>query len=379
MNSRHPELRAPVAILGAGPIGLACAVLLAQRGIDTEVVDARSLEQACRDRRLLALSDGTLQILYGLLGKAFSPFAPIHEVHVSSAGEFGTTRLSRADVGGTELGATAWYADLVQALARAAAAQPSVRMRRPCRVIGLEQRADSVLVQLDSGGPIVAPVAINAEGAAPPTGRPGPIAILADLDVSGLAPGVAVERFTRSGPLALLPVPQSHSRSMIWCLDHDSAQQMLALSDSDFRAQIQTMLGSRIGRVSRVGPRTPFSLVQQRRGRVREHRAVYIGNAAQSLHPMAGQGFNLSMRDCACLADCLAACPDDADTALNRYGAARYADRFAISGFTGWLPRTFAARSAPLAAARSASLLAIDLAAPLRRALASLLMYGLRS
>ena len=118
--------------------------------------------------------------------------------------------------------------------------------------------------------------------------------------------------------------------------------------------------------------------MQQRRTRVREYRLVYIGNAAQSLHPVAGQGFNLGMRDCVCLADCLAAAWGDPIAALSRYEAARKADRFTILGVTGALPALFASRLAPIAVARSIALLAFDLAGPLRRSLSSLLMFGVR-
>jgi 2-octaprenyl-6-methoxyphenol hydroxylase len=165
---------------------------------------------------------------------------------------------------------------------------------------------------------------------------------------------------------------------MIWCLRRDVAQQRLGMNDSQFVSTVQTMLGPRIGFVTRAGPRSQFPLVQQRRPRLREHRLAYIGNAAQSLHPVAGQGFNLGMRDCACLSDCLARSSGDPIAALARYEAMRRIDRVAISSFTAWLPRLFSARSAPIAVARSTALFALDLATPLRRELASLLMFGLR-
>jgi 2-octaprenyl-6-methoxyphenol hydroxylase len=370
--------------MGGGPIGLMCGLMLAERGVRSELVDARGLEQARQDRRLLALSRGTVQLLSGLLGNRFAPMAAIFDVHVSSAGQFGSTRLSSRDFDGAALGATVWYSDLLQALSRAAEDEPCIRVRRPCRVTDLEQRHESVVVRLDHEAPIEAAMAINAEGTAP-SGRPAStIAILANLDIAGLAPGMALERFTREGPLALLPVPPTDTgdfrgpTSMIWCLQRDVAQQRLGMSDSEFVSTVQAVLGPRIGLVTRVGPRSQFPLVQQRRPRLREHRLAYIGNAAQSLHPVAGQGFNLGMRDCACLSDCLARSSGDVISALARYEALRRIDRLAISSFTAWLPRLFSARSAPLAVARSTALFALDLAAPLRRELASVLMFGLR-
>jgi 2-octaprenyl-6-methoxyphenol hydroxylase len=378
--------------MGAGPIGLACALMLAKLGIGSDLVDARSLEQARQDRRLLALSRGTVQLLRGLLGEPLVPMATISEVHVSSAGQFGATRLSSRDFDGAALGATIWYADLLQALARAVEGEPGVRVRRPCRVMDLEQRHQSVVVRLDHDGPIEACLAINAEGTASGGRSASTVAILANLDVRGLPPGTAVERFTRDGPLALLPVPpqsaaqsQAESKadcggplSMVWCLQRDVAQQRLAMDDSQFVAAVQATLGPRIGLVTGAGPRSQFPLMQQRRPRLREHRLAYIGNAAQSLHPVAGQGFNLGMRDCACLSQALARSPGDLLPALAHYEAARRLDRIAISGFTSWLPKLFSIQSAPIALVRSSALVAFDLAAPLRRELSRVLMFGLR-
>ena len=371
---------ATVAILGAGPIGLACALLLSARGITSQVLDARTLEQARRDRRLLALSRGTLQWLAGLLGPRLPAMADITEVHVSSSGQFGSTRLVSGDFGGAQLGATVWYADLVEALARAAEADSNIAVRRPLRVGGVEQNADSVVVQLDGAGAIEASIAISAEGAPAAEQAPTHDALLADVEVRGLAAGVALERFTRFGPLALLPMPAAAPvhRSMVWCVEHAVAQRHLATSEAEFTRTIQAMLGPRIGTIVSPGPRSAFALAQQRRPQVRERRLVYVGNAAQSLHPIAGQGFNLGMRDCVCLADCLAADWGDPDAALSRYEAKRRMDRFAIAGFTGALPRIFASTLPPVSIGRSLGLAAFDLAAPLRRGLASLLMFGVR-
>jgi 2-octaprenyl-6-methoxyphenol hydroxylase len=381
MQAAHSGSAGSVAILGGGPIGLTCALLLSARGMSSQLIDARSLEQARQDRRLLALSRGTLQLLTGLLGPDFAPMGRIVEVHVSSSGQFGAARLTSRDFGGAALGATVWYSDLVDALANAANGDPKIAVHRPRRVIGLEQEVDTVLVRLDDSRRLEVSIAINAEGS-PAIGQPpASHALLADLDVDGLAPGTAVERFTRAGPLALLPLPAPAGtrKSMIWCLDHDMARQQLALDDSEFARKIQAILGPRIGRVSSPGPRSGFALSQQQRPRLREHRLVYIGNAAQSLHPVAGQGLNLGMRDCVCLADCLAQARGDPIAVLSKYEAARRVDRFAISRLTGALPGLFATRLTPVAMARSIALVTLDLAPALRRGLSSVLMFGVRS
>ncbi len=374
-----------IAILGGGPIGLACALLLARRGCASIVIDARSLDDALREARLLALSRGTWQLLDPLLGTAAPRTAPIRTVHVSSAGEFGVTRIADADFDGTPLGATVLYGDLLAALAAAAAAQPAIEVLRPRRATEVVQRPASVLIRLDDGSTLEAPFALNAEGfqsGAASAGAAREWALLADVTVRGPAPGAAFERFTREGPLALLPAPASlggaPALSLVWCMDDAAAMRRSELSDAAFSDELQAALGTRIGRVERVGPRRRYPLHQMLRSRVREHRLVALGNAAQTLHPVAGQGFNLGVRDCATLVDCLAAHGADADAALRDYAARRRVDRQTIAALTRWLPAIFRVRLAPLALARSLGLTVLDQSPLLRRQLAQLLMFGVR-
>lgn len=374
-----------IAILGGGPIGLACALALARRGRPSIVIDARALDEALRQTRLLALSRGTWQLLDPLLGAAVPRSAPIRAVHVSSAGEFGVTRIADADFDGAPLGATVVYGDLLSALAAAVAAQPAIEVVRPRRAIEILQRPDAVRVALDDGSMVEAPLAIHAEGfpgGAAPAGTTRDWALLADLTLRGPAPGAAFERFTREGPLALLPTPSTlagaPAMSLVWCMDEAAAARRSELPEAALRDELQAALGSRIGRVERIGPRRCQPLHQHLRERVREHRLVALGNAAQTLHPVAGQGFNLGMRDCATLADCLAAHDADAGAALRDYEARRRADRQAIAALTRWLPAVFRTRFAPLAVARCLGLAALDQSPPLRRQLAQILMFGVR-
>ncbi len=374
-----------IAILGGGPTGLACALLLARRGRASIVIEARRLDEALRETRLLALSRGTWQLLEPLLGAAPPRTAPIRTVHVSSAGEFGVTRIADADFGGAPLGATVLYGDLLAALATAVDAQPAIEVLRPRRATEVLQRPDAVRVALDDGITLEAPLAINAEGlpsAAASADTPRDWALLADVMLRGAAPGAAFERFTREGPLALLPTPSSlggaPALSLVWCMDEAAAVRRSELPDAALRDELQAAIGSRIGRVERIGPRRRHPLHQRLRERVREHRLVSLGNAAQTLHPVAGQGFNLGMRDCATLAECVAAHDADIDAALREYEARRRVDRQAIAALTRWLPAVFRSRFAPLALARSIGLTALDQSPPLRRQLAQVLMFGVR-
>ncbi len=380
-------------IIGGGPIGLLCALLLARRQIACVVLDARPLEQARRDGRLLALSRGTWELLAPVLGTDLPPRAAIREVHVSSAGDFGATRIAASDFDGADLGATVLYGDLLAALAASVAAQPAVEVLRPVKASEARQRPDSVEVLLDDGSALTADLAVHAEGLAVPeaesAGAPSDDwALLADVRLrpsrDDLPAGTAFERFTRSGPLALLPTPRSlgggagRVLSLVWCMGEAEAQRRSELADDALLGELQAEIGARIGEVTAIGPRRAVALPQRRRQQVHHHRVVALGNAAQTLHPVAGQGFNLGVRDCVTLADELARATTIPD-AVERYARRREMDRTAITMLTGALPAVFATRFAPLAVARGLGLALLDTAAPLRRQLAQLLIFGVRS
>ena len=380
---------APMVILGGGPIGLVCALLLAHRGIASHMVDARPVAALQRDRRLLALSRGTLDILEPLLGRQFAPLGEIHRIHVSSRGNLGSAQLGSADFGGVAVGATVWYADLVDALARAAQAQPLITVQRPRRALAVRQKVHGVEIALDNGTVLTGPLAIDAEGTPPLARDAAQYALLAEVALR-CPPGDAIERFTPEGPLALLPLPADASAgagrmSMVWCLPAATARARLALPGEELCGQIGRALGPRLGRPTALGPRATFPLLTHRLAQVCEHRVVHLGNAAQSLHPVAGQGFNLGIRDCVCLADCLAQAPVDASAApaggdalaaLHRYASRRRLDRTLFPALTNALPHVFSSTLAPVVLARSAALLGIDLLPALRKPFTRLLMYG---
>jgi 2-octaprenyl-6-methoxyphenol hydroxylase len=376
---------APIAILGGGPTGLACALMLARTGRASVVLDAHASGAAHGDRRLLALGRGSWQILRPLLG-ALPERAPITDVYVTSAGEFGATHIGATDFNGEELGATVFYGQLVEALEQAAAQSQAITQRRPQRVLDVNQAPDHVRVLCTDAEPFVASMAINAEGwsAASGThtqadGAAAPVALIGDVTLSGIVAGAAFERFTRDGPLALLPRPGSESlRSLVWCMPPDVAERRLAQHPDVLRADLQQAIGTRIGKVAAIGALHAHRLHEKVRAEVQSHRCVAIGNAAQTLHPVAGQGFNLALRDCASLIDCMLTHADDVPAALADYARRRRTDRAAIAALTHWLPRVFATRFAPVAVARTLGLTALDLVPPLRNELAQLLMFGVR-
>ena len=383
----------PIAVVGGGPIGLVTALLLARRNIATIVFDARPLDTAKRERRLLALSRGTLDILSPLLTLPTDAMAPINSVIVSSRGEFGRAVLDEADLGKRPLGATIRYGDLIAALDAACATERCVEQRRPCAVASLTQAPDAVSVVLAEGDTVRVPLAVNAEGAtaarqAEPGARQaepgGRVALIADVEVDGAPPGAAYERFTREGPLALLPLPDAAVKKMalVWCMTVEGAERREALPDAKFVAELATELGERGLRIRSVARRMRYPLIEAARNELREHRIVHIGNAAQTLHPVAGQGFNLGVRDCVTLADALAdtlAVGQDPVCALSAYERARSPDRLAIGALTRSIPDFFATRFAPIAVSRSLGLTLLSIVPNLRADLARLLMFGVRS
>lgn len=377
----------PVAILGGGPAGLACALLLARGGRSSVVVDAQEIGRAAADRRLLALSRGSWQLLAPLLPR-LPERAPITDVHVSSIGEFGGTHIGAGDHGGDALGATVFYGDLVTALEAASAGVATITSQRPRKVTGLQQSPDRVRVVCEDGSTFDACLAINAEGWAgfgaqeAPASRDHdvPVALVGDVGVTGCAPGAAFERFTREGPLALLPRPGQGGtlRSLVWCMAEDAAERRLRLAPAQLLADLQQAAGRRTATIVSVGTLRAHRLNERVRADVQAHRCIAVGNAAQTLHPVAGQGFNLALRDCVTLIDCLLVHRDDVPAALADYTRRRRVDRNTIAQLTHWLPRVFATRFAPVALARSLGLTALDLVPPLRNELAFLLMFGVR-
>ena len=381
----------PVAILGGGPVGLTLALLLAKRSVPSVVFDARSIEQASADRRLLALSLGSLQTLGSLVELPSDAQAPIQAVIVSSVGQFGRAVIGERDVGSEILGGTIRYGDLIQVLSAAAEVSEFISVRRSLKVLSVRQSPSNVQIELRGEPPFTAPLALSAEGlGTEPVGPPSQSALVADLEVTGIERGIACERFTRDGPLALLPLPVrlnagansgTQKMALVWCMSNSQADRRSALPDSALIDELSAQLGERKLRVISVHARNRFLLYERAREELVEHRIAYLGNAAQTLHPVAGQGLNLGLRDGAVLADLIgadSAAGNDPLQALHSYAQSRRADRAAIVTLTRTAPALFATRFAPVALARSIGLTALAVVPNLRREFARLLMFGVR-
>jgi 2-octaprenyl-6-methoxyphenol hydroxylase len=386
------DLQADVAICGAGPVGLALAALMAHRGVAGErivLIDAKALGQAISDPRSIALSWGSRMLLVDVGAWAnVQPHAtPIHEIHVSRRGHLGRSMLDRAEHKLDALGYVARYGDVVDALSRACA-RAGVRVLRPARVAALHEERDGVVLDLDDGRTLRAKVAVQAEGGvfgeqAERTRRRdyAQTAVIARVSTSAPIAHRAFERFTDEGPLALLPQdgPDGHQYALVWCVRPERAQQLLDLGEDDFLRQLGDAFGERLGTFTRAAERAAFPLGLNADPRF-SARTVAIGNAAQTLHPVAGQGLNLGLRDAAVLARLLARGIDGehgiAD-ALARFAEERARDRGAIIRTTDAMARVFA-NTGPLQPLFGLALAALDTVKPARLLLAELMMFGRR-
>ncbi|MBW8900599.1 MAG: FAD-dependent monooxygenase [Massilia sp.] len=386
------DLQVDVAICGAGPVGLALAALMARRGVAPEriaLVDAKALGQAISDPRSIALSWGSRMLLDDVGAWSFVQAAatPIHQIHVSRRGHLGRSVMDRAEHRLDALGYVTRYGDVVDALARACECE-CVQTLRPVRVAALDEGRDGVVLRLDDGRTLHAKVAVQAEGGvfgeqADKTQRRDYVqtAVIARVSTSQPIPHRAFERFTDEGPLALLPQdrPDGHQYALVWCVRPERAQQLLDLGEPDFLRQLGDAFGERLGTFTRVSERAAFPLGLNADPRFTA-RTVAIGNAAQTLHPVAGQGLNLGLRDAAVLARLLARGIDAeggiAD-ALARFAEERTRDRGAIIRTTDAMARVFA-DTGPLQAVFGLALAALDTVKPARMLLAELMMFGRR-
>jgi 2-octaprenyl-6-methoxyphenol hydroxylase len=372
-----------IAICGAGPVGLALASMLVQRGAVAErivLIDAKPLEQVVSDPRSIAVSWGSRQLL-DEIGAWPDATDAIHDIHISRRGHFGRAMIDRNEYGVPALGYVTRYGALVAALAQTVHAL-HVPFFRPAQVSDLVEHGDAVELHLADGRMVRASIAVQAEGGvfseqqAKSLRRDyGQTAIVSHIHASRPIAHRAFERFTEEGPLALLP--QEGGYALVWCCRAATAERLLILSETDFLLALQRAFGERLGRFTRASARAAFPLGLNAYPAATA-RMVAIGNAAQTLHPVAGQGFNLGLRDAAVLARMLArdATPDR----LLEFTAARDADRKLTITLTDTMARIFASApdGAPTQAALGLSLGLIDTLKPARRLLAEHMMFGLR-
>ncbi len=391
--------RVDVAIVGGGMVGASVALALAGTRLRValiEAVRADAAEQRSFDDRTTALGNGSRRILetLGVWPLLAAQAGPVSEVHVSEAGRFGAARLRAGDQGLEALGYLVSNRQIGAALWQLLSKLPALQLRVPARVDEVQFEPGCVRLQVAAAATPAAPaskpaaesiearVVIAADGAQSLLARSAGIAnaiedyqqvaLVVHVSTDRAADGVAHERFTPSGPLAVLPLRDGR-HTIVWTLAPAHAQAVLALDDAAFISELQQCFGWRIGRIQSVSARASYPLRLSRAGTMRGPRLALVGNAAQALHPVAGQGFNLGLRDAALLAELLAATADPGDPAvLETYERRRTADRRGMIGFTDGLVRLFGSDRAGVAAARSLGLQLFDLLPDAKRALSAL-------
>ncbi len=338
------------------------------------------------DGRAIALAEGSCQQLaaIGLWPLLASAATAITDVHVSDRGHASFVSLTAADYGVSALGQVVELHEVGQRLFSRLKNAPGVTLRCPDKVASVERTRDRVCVALESGEQLTGHLLVAADGSHSRVAAAcgvqwqsadyQQVAVIANVSTQVAHQGRAFERFTEFGPLALLPMSAGRS-SLVWC--HPLAQKDVVdrWGDDRFVAELQRAFGWRLGRITQVGERTSYPLRLQTASQHIAHRLALVGNAAQTLHPIAGQGFNLGIRDVMSLAETLAAAwragrETGAYATLQHYQQRRQPDAQATIGITDGLVRLFANRYTPLVAGRNLGLMAMDHLPPLRNLLA---------
>ncbi|HEB92708.1 MAG TPA: 2-octaprenyl-6-methoxyphenyl hydroxylase [Gammaproteobacteria bacterium] len=377
-------------------VGASLAIALQDQPLRIAMVEAapfRAASQPSYDDRAIALSQGSRRIFEAMgVWDTLAPVAPpIEHIHVSDQGHFGITRLSAREEGVEALGYVITGRALGQGLVASIGERDNLDIVSPAILQELKLGDDHATAVIECDGErelITASLVIAADGGDSSVRRLLDIAvtekdyhqtaIIANITPQRPHQNVAYERFTVHGPLALLPFDGQDGEqrcSLVWTHGPKQAEHLRALGDDAFLHELQDAFGWRLGRLRKVGQRASYPLrLIQAREQIRPRLAL-IGNAAHTLHPIAGQGFNLGLRDVAAVAEVIckarAADRDPGELmVLEDYARWRERDHRKVIGFTHALVHTFSNRFPPLSLARNLGLLATDLLPPLKHALA---------
>lgn len=380
-----------VAIVGAGPVGATLALALADADLDVVVIDPRAPGEAARADRSLALSHGARLVferlgVWAALAATEGAVTPIVTIDVSQARGFGALTLDAREQGLPALGYVVSYRALQSAL-DAALQATSVQMRHGAAARSVEGSAiDATIATGDSPGEALhARLAVVADGAgsnvmgiARRRRDYGQVALIASIALSRPHQGIAYERFTPDGPVALLPERDHYA--LVWTQTPERAARVRDLPDEEFLAELAAHFGSRAGGFAAVADRRSFPLALEFATETTASRIAMIGNAAQALHPIAGQGFNLGLRDAWELSQTiLATSREDIGGAamLRRYRRSRGLDRRAGIAFTHGLVQLFGNDRPWLSAPRGVGLALLDALPFAKRAFTRAMLFGI--
>ncbi|MDA8415648.1 MAG: FAD-dependent monooxygenase [Betaproteobacteria bacterium] len=378
----------PLILVGGGPVGTATAIGLVRAGIPVRLLEARPSLRAA-DQRTLALTQGSREFLEGLGAWPHRGVTPIDEIHVSQRGRWGQTVLERDDGTGQALGYVLLYNTLMAHLDEVARSLPGLSLEMGAEVTevipdwsratvvwcaaGQEQRADSPLVLVADGGRGLTERVFGA----PHEKAYDQVALVARVETDQDVRHRAFERFTAQGPVALLPLEGRYT--LIWTGTREVTEERLAWAESHFLAHLQEVFGDRAGNFRRVEARNWFPLSLRVLGSVMRPRCLALGNAAQTMHPVAGQGLNMGLRDAATLVDMLRDGQQSdlgSATQLASYVAARRRDRYGGIGLTHALVTLFSNDWPILSEGRSMGLAALNALPWARRTLTRVMSFG---
>lgn len=374
-----------ILVVGAGPVGAVCALALRQRGIAARVLEAQPADVRV-DTRTLALSHGARLILERIgVWSRLEAATPITRIHISQRGALGVARLAADEAGVPALGYVLSYASLTAGLKRGLA-EAGIAVEYGVAVDRVAPGSASAVLHTRDGRGLAAPMVVVADGGHG-SDAPSPkfereydqAAVVCEVTTELPHANRAYERFTPDGPVALLPKGDAYA--LIWTTSRSGAERIAGLAEADFLAALYRHFGGRQGHFLAASPRKTFPLRLAYTGSEAGNRVVRIGNAAQTLHPVAGQGFNIGLRDAWELADlCGDTPPGDigGSAMLARYARERRIDVFGGLGFTDFLVRAFSNDIGPMRHARGLGLLALESLPPLKRFVARRMIFGAR-
>jgi len=395
MNEQPAAPLHDLAIAGGGLVGASLALALAPLGLRIALVEGVAPgngEHPSFDERTTALANGTVRVFrsLGVWRHMEREAMPIRRIHVSEQGRFGTARIDAAEQGLEALGYVLPNRVIGAGLWEGLRACPTVELIAPARATGSSLEGDRRVLAFERDGTerhVAARLVVAADGSKSLVREQagieadhwayGQTAIIATVTTQRFHEYVAYERFTPHGPIAVLPLAEGRC-GIVWTRRPEEALRLLELPDEAFLGEFQRAFGFRLGRVLRIGARYSYELGLARTTSHVADRLAVVGNAAQAMHPIAGQGFNLGLRDAASLAEVIAdarvAGNFDAGAAgtLAAYAAWREEDQRRIVAFTDGLVRLFASPLGLARGLRSAGLLAFDAFPPAKSAMARL-------
>lgn len=383
----HCPYACDIAIIGGGPVGAALALALRNSGLNVYLLEARKMETAVTDPRALAISYGSRLLLTRLgVWNEITDITPIRAIHISQKQSFGRTMLRATELKVPELGYVLPFASLQAKLQNALQGSKATFLSGAVVTQLHTTTGGATLVYSHAGSEhtLNARLAVVADGGRlleashPPAVHDyGQSAIIAHISCSRPQADTAFERFTSQGPVALLPFGNGYE--LVWTVARETAQEILQWDDATFLAQLHQHFGDRVGEFISAGKRACFPLRLKRAPGITLLHTVLLGNAAQTLHPVAGQGFNMGLRDAWELAqEILGSTPEalGSDAMLAAYRALRKLDRDAGIRFTDGLVRLFSNDLPLLKAGRGLSLSVLDCLPGAKKLVARHMMFG---